>query len=332
MIDLHGPSCSGKTLLLYAIIIATILPRSWKYSKSSPAFLLCGNARSVIFMDLERGFSRDRLLSLLRLEVIARLKSPRRDWASRVEEDSEGQEYGPLPSREADLPTGELHADMDINSHAMQAKIEQLVLSCLRNVHIFRPPDAVSAIAMLRTMDRYLDLNTSNPSNSTSTITATAGAAALSPPATLLMIDSLSTFYWQERAQSSHTRFMTVLIDALNRLTARRKLVFISTTWSLPSSNAKTDRTLTDALRGRLRYRFLMQPRILERFETEEDLVREWSARQELDKDMTGAYDDGSLFQAQMIIPSVDSRHQELFRISVSNVAGVSTFSVPPFS
>ncbi|KAG0005261.1 DNA repair protein xrcc2 [Entomortierella chlamydospora] len=366
MIDFYGPSCCGKTLYLYAIIISTILPRSWKYSKSKPAVLLNGKARSVIFLDMEQGFSVDRLRSLLYLEIIARLglyeenektkaqnqpnnggekdETHDRQEILDVEEgrniEQTGEREDNEVSREEQQYRWQESYHIDTQSPEMQSKIEQLMLSCLRNVHLFRPQDAISAIVILRTLDQYLASNTRVGSSSTSISNA-------SPPFAILMIDSLSSFYWQERASNNHTRFTTVLIDALNRLVPRWKLIFISTTWSLPSRTLATDRTVTDALRARFRYRFLMQPRTLDRFDSEDDLVREWIKRQRerqqqkhmqrergAKENVTGVVDNrdeytGSVFQAQMLIPSVEHTRQELFRFSISDAAGVCSFNVP---
>ncbi|KAF9115456.1 hypothetical protein BGX27_007709 [Mortierella sp. AM989] len=365
MIDFYGPSCCGKTLYLYAIIISTILPRTWRYSKSKPAVLLNGKARSVIFFDMEQGFSADRLKTLLSLEIVARLGLYEENETAKVQKQSNNEAEGKqVHDKDGTLGTvdngeevvdeakGKLHQQphlqwqesyrIDTQSSEIQAKIEQLVLSCLGNVHVFRPQDAISAIVALRTLDQYLTSNTAVPSSSSSNN---------SPPFAILMIDSLSSFYWQERASNNHTRFTTVLIDSLNRLVPRWKLIFISTTWSLPSKTLTTDQTVTDSLRARFRYRFLMQPKTLDRFDSEDDLVREWARRQGMRRrqkqrehglssagreDVTSNGDDGdgdeyagSVFQAQMLIPSVENARQELFRFSISDAAGVCSFSVP---
>ncbi|KAG0361103.1 hypothetical protein BC939DRAFT_525824 [Gamsiella multidivaricata] len=338
MIDFHGPSCSGKTLFLYAIIVSNILPKSWKHSKSSPAVSLFGKAKSVVFVDMEQGFSVDQLKSLLCLQIISRLKALKQTESERGAMCNQTQDHTQRrheQGKHSEIATEPLGTDIDISTPEMRAKVEQLALSCLKNVHVFRPPDAISAIVILRTLDQYLSINTSTTTTATTT-----------PPCALLMIDSLSSFYWQERAQTNHTRYMTALIDALNRLAVRRKLIFVSTTWSLPSANSTTDRTITDALRARLRYRFLMQPKTLERFETDGDLRREWLKRQgrrqcrnlnsitcgsELTPPYTEEDDTSSLFQAQMVISPVEAAQQEFFRFSVSNADGFCSFSVPHF-
>lgn len=355
MIDFHGPSSSGKTLYLYAIIISTILPKSWKYSRSKPAVPLSGKARSVIFVDMDQGFSASRLKTLLCLEIVSRIEE--------LNESRVAKEHGTSREPNPNLEKGEpdpgsskeaQRYDIDPETPEMQAKIEQLVVSCLRNVHVFRPPDAISTIVMLRTMDQYLFNISSGPIISVATTgvgsgSRTEGASGgthPSPPFALLILDSLSSFFWQERAQTNHSRFMTVLVDALNRLVSRWKLVYVSTTWSLPSLYSTTDRTVTDALRARLKFRFLMQPRTLERFRTQEDLLHEWSRRQvyrgrvgqrgsdELQKDKASTTDledgTGSLFQAQMVIPSTQDSRQDVFRFSISNTRGIRSFSVPP--
>ncbi|KAF9188666.1 DNA repair protein xrcc2 [Haplosporangium sp. Z 767] len=342
MIDFHGQSCSGKTLFLYAIIISTILPNTWKYSRSKPAAILSGKSRSVLFMDMDQGFSVNRLKSLLRLRIISKLEELRCRDAERGE--SRGQDTGP----------GE---EIDIGSPEMNRRIEALIMSCLANVHVFRPPDAVSAIVYLRTMDQYLSLqtgaasttdNTSTlyPAQTSRTTPRHSSTVSQRPPFALLMIDSLSSFYWQERAQSSHGRYMTLLVDALQRLVPRWKLVFITTSWSIASAALSTDWTVTDALRMKLRYRFLMQSRDLQKFRTEADLLRAWTNRQDhrlkSDRDvkeelgqniksvlMDNENESGSLFQAQMVIPSSVSTRPELFRFSISNIEGVLSFKAP---
>ncbi|KAF9203874.1 DNA repair protein xrcc2 [Haplosporangium sp. Z 27] len=363
MIDFYGPSCCGKTSYLYAIIISTILPRSWKYSKSKPAILLNGKARSVMFLDLEQGFSVDRLKLLLHLEIFTRIglyeeqekakarkhynEHDRQDFSNigndTVEEHVDDEAATRMGEDSGAEKQWQEDCHVDIRSPEMQAKMDLLVQSCLRNVHVFRPQDAISAIVILRTLDQYIAASTSIGSPSLS---------IPSPPFAILMIDSLSSFYWQERASNNHNRFIGVLIDALNRLIPRWKLIFVSTTWSLPSKTLATDRTVTDTLRARFRYRFLMQPRTLDRFDSEDNLLREWMTRQrarqqqnhiQLDQGPSvvgkkntvitnlvegGNEYTGSMFQAQMIIPSAEYTRQGLFRFSVSDTAGVRSFSV----
>ncbi|KAG0234217.1 hypothetical protein BGX31_004639 [Mortierella sp. GBA43] len=163
MIDFHGPSCSGKTLYLYAITISTILPKSWKYSKSKPAVPLSGKARSVIFMDMDQGFSASQLKTLLCLEIVSRIKGLSEKKVSR--EDRADAD----PNLDPEVGESDPQHDIDPGSSDTQAKIEQLAMSCLQNVHVFRPPDAISTIVMLRTMDQYLLNISSNPTSGTST-------------------------------------------------------------------------------------------------------------------------------------------------------------------
>ncbi|KAF9438944.1 hypothetical protein BGZ76_002607 [Entomortierella beljakovae] len=350
MIDFYGSSGCGKTLYLYAIIISTILPRSWKYSKSKPAVLLNGKARSVIFLDLEQGFSADQLKSLLYLEIMARLGlyeqsenakvknkeadregvSGTNDTGNKEDSSSGGSGYDSSTNNQPGIPEGQEDFFIDTQSPEMKAKIEQLMASCLRNVHIFRPQDAISAIVVLRTLDQYMTSNSMSSSTSKPF-----------PPFAILIIDSVSSFYWQERATNSHNRSITMLIDALNRLVPRWKLIFISTTWLLPSKSSTTDRTITDALRARFKYRFLMQPRTLEKFDSQDSLVQEWIRRQRIKHQQKKQQQDssvasenrdeypGSVFQAQMLIPSAEHSQPEYFRFSISDAAGVCSFSVP---
>ncbi|KAF9968227.1 hypothetical protein BGZ70_005770 [Mortierella alpina] len=310
MIDFLGSSCSGKTLFLYAIVISTILPRTWKHSKSHPPLVLAGRSkRTGSAHDTEQD------------------KTPPHDSDT---------ESGPQPTKEP------FAMDVDVNAPKMQSKIDKLVLQCMKSVHIFRPQDAVSALVLLRTMDQYLAQHSATPAK-----TSLAAAQSNNNPSfALLMIDSLSSFYWQEQALMTHRRFMTMLVDAIDRLLPRWKLVVVTTSWALASTSS-SDRTTTDPLRARFKYRFLMQPRDLDRFATEAALLSEWRRRRirERQSRRTGSevdnveatdetdsreHDAGpsmSLFQAQMIIPS--SSQPERFRFSISSLEGFHSFSVP---
>ncbi|KAF9360388.1 hypothetical protein BGX34_007795 [Mortierella sp. NVP85] len=161
MIDFYGATSSGKTLYLYAIIIATILPKSWKYSKSKPPIPLSGKARSVVFVDMDQGFSAQRLKTLLCLEIVSRIH----DWnEGQTMKEQETDENTNPDHRETSESGPVSHQDyVDPGTLEMQAKIEQLAMSCLRNVHVFRPPDAISTIAMLRTLDQYFMNLSSDP-------------------------------------------------------------------------------------------------------------------------------------------------------------------------
>ncbi|CAO3564086.1 unnamed protein product [Mortierella alpina] len=342
MIDFLGSSCSGKTLFLYAIIIAFILPRTWKHSKSHPPLVLAGRSKSVLFIDMDQGFCVHRLKSLLCLHIMDALKHS--SGTGSVHD--AGQDKAPPQDSGAESEpqsTEKPAMDLDLNSPKMQSKIDKLALQCMKNVHIFRPPDAVSALVLLRTMDQYLEQHSATPAK-----TALAPAQPNNPPFALLMIDSLSSFYWQEQALMTHRRFMTMLVDAIDRLVPRWKLVVVTTSWALASTSSSSDRTTTDPLRARFKYRFLMQPRDLDRFATEAALLSEWRTRRKRERQSryTGSEVDTivegtertasperdtgpsmSLFQAQMIIPPAS--HPERFRFSISSLEGFHSFSVP---
>ncbi|KAG0063292.1 hypothetical protein BGZ89_009977 [Linnemannia elongata] len=79
---------------------------------------------------------------------------------------------------------------------------------------------------------------------------------------------------------------MSLLYDGLQRLVARWGLIFITTSWLLDSSSSSSstgtsafaniaDRTIPDSFRAKIRYRFLLQPRNLDRFETEQLLLQD---------------------------------------------------------
>ncbi|KAF9949419.1 hypothetical protein BGZ72_008793 [Mortierella alpina] len=341
MVDFLGSSCSGKTVFLYAIVIATILPRTWRHSKSQPPLLLDGRSKSVLFIDMDQGFCVHRLKSLLCLRIMDALKNSTSLESMR---DAEQDQAPPLHSDTESGPPPA--ADLDWNSPRMQSKIEKLALQCMKSVHIFRPQDAISALVLLRTMDQYLAQHSVMPTTSHAASRTHQPAHLNNPPFALLMIDSLSSFYWQEQALMTHRRFMTMLVDAIDRLLPRWKLVVITTSWSLASTSS-SDRTTTDALRARFKYRFLMQPRDLDRFATEAALLNEWRTRRKRERqsrtgpgvdrtetDVSNTEHDAgqsmSLFQAQMIIPpSITSSQPERFRFSISSLEGFHSFSVP---
>ncbi|KAF9286514.1 hypothetical protein BGZ68_002837 [Mortierella alpina] len=339
MVDFLGSSCSGKTLFLYAIVIATILPKTWKHSKSQPPLFLAGKSRSVLFIDMDQGFCVHRLKSLLCFHIMDALRN------STELESGHDLEQDKAPQQDSDIESGPQPAEpFDLNSPRMRSKVDKLALQCMKSVHIFRPQDAISALVLLRTMDQYLAQHSATPTASHATSKKYPSTQPNNQPFALLMIDSLSSFYWQELALMTHRRFMTMLVDAIDRLLPRWKLVVVTTSWSLASTSS-SDRTTTDALRARFKYRFLMQPRDLDRFANETALLNEWRARRkrewqnrngsgidsgEPDGVISKEHDAGqsmSLFQAQMIIPP--SLQPERFRFSISSLEGFHSFNVP---
>ncbi|KAK3829982.1 MAG: hypothetical protein J3R72DRAFT_456440 [Linnemannia gamsii] len=352
MIDFHGPTGSGKTHFLYAIIISTILPKFWRYSKSKQAATaagagvipLSGKARSVMFFDLDQGFSVERLKTLLCLQIVDRVRlylessSINDNNSNTANSNNSNNKDTQITATSTSIPSTTT-TEIDITSPAFLAKIDQLALSCLRNVHIFRPADTASLLVLLRTLDSFLLRHQQQAS----------------PPFTFLILDSISSFYWQDKTQTNHTRVMALVHDALQRLVAPWGLIFLTTSWSLPSASSTlststslmdpSDRTLPDSFRAKLRYRFLLQPRNLDRFESESILCREWFHRlqetvtkseqqqggqnksSEVNKQLIaaaacgggGAEDDResrfeprpSLFQGQMIIPETQTQQQQ---------------------
>ncbi|GJJ70028.1 DNA-repair protein XRCC2 [Entomortierella parvispora] len=315
MVDIYGSSCSGKTLVLYAIIISTILPYSWDYFPSTslsprePLFLK-GKGKGVLFIDMDQGFSVERLENLLRKRIrhtLLQTANTQEHSAQGSTKAAEGSSTGTveIPGVETTQDTSaarpaQVQPRLDLDSIEISQKVEGLIEACLQNVHIFRPPDAISTIVLLRTMDQYLQQHQhrqrpqnqppppSRPSQRRETSTPIQTASIPGAPFSLLMLDSISSFYWQERSQSSihHSRVLSTITDAFHRLSQHWDLVLISTSWSLPSttsfapssgpSRSNADKTLTDGYRKQLKYRFLMQSRNLERFTSENELMEAW--------------------------------------------------------
>ncbi|OAQ30754.1 hypothetical protein K457DRAFT_422874 [Linnemannia elongata AG-77] len=155
ILDLHGPTGSGKTHFLYAIIISTILPKFWRHSKSYPAIPLLGKARSVVFFDLDQGFDVKRVKDLLCLQIKHRVRQFL-DSTNNKDRNNDVTDSNTTNSDDTSTTATSGTKEIDIESPTFLAKIDQLAISCLRNVHIFRPQDTISTIVLLRTLETYL--------------------------------------------------------------------------------------------------------------------------------------------------------------------------------
>ncbi|KAF9582883.1 hypothetical protein BGW38_010625 [Lunasporangiospora selenospora] len=124
MIDIMGGPCTGKTMLLYAIIISTILPKAWKHSRSRPALILNNKpAQSVVFLDLDQGFSAERLKILLCRRIREKLQGQElsySEFASRQEQ-KQDQEQG-LNLEEEDW---DIEVDQHLNLEAERVAMDK---------------------------------------------------------------------------------------------------------------------------------------------------------------------------------------------------------------
>ncbi|KAF9970488.1 hypothetical protein BGZ73_006800 [Actinomortierella ambigua] len=288
MIDLFGGSCCGKTTLLYAICVATTLPAQCVLRTTNDhdsnitgahrddlTLGLGGKHKGVIFLDLDLGFDVTRLRQLFH----RRIQSAVADHVSTLAADNGREERDTILKRWKDrlyLPA-----------------VEKLIDSCLANIHIFSPSSASTTIATLKTLDQYLlklattmALATSAPTAATKIVETDStihGPSASETcrirtflPVSILMIDSLSAFYWQERPQNNYSSFMSQLDRALHHLRTRWDLVVLFTTWSLHPS---PEIIYPENWRSKVKFRFTIAPKLLERIPTHMDLIALWRTR-----------------------------------------------------
>ncbi|KAG0235813.1 hypothetical protein BGW42_004656 [Actinomortierella wolfii] len=177
-----------------------------------------------------------------------------------------------------------------------QPCVDKLIDSCLDNIHVFTPSSASNTIATVKTLDQFLLKLAATlspvPSESKAAET-TVSRAELGPsdprvsdqasretcsrrmyqPISILMIDSLSAFYWQERPQNNYSSFIVQLDRALQHLRTRWGLIVLYTTWSLHPS---PEILYPESWRSKVKFRFTIAPKLLDCIPAHVDLVSLW--------------------------------------------------------
>ncbi|XP_013407314.1 DNA repair protein XRCC2 [Lingula anatina] len=199
VIELYGDEGCGKTEMLLHIILNTILPRNWR------GFSFYGQEAGIILIDTDYHFSILRLSTLLENRV------------DRVVSEATGlQKNGDLIPQNGGITSNTGYKDLPEQENPKlptQTDKETFIKSCLKRLFVFRCSSPTQLIATLHSLDALL-LNR--------------------PEICILMLDSLSAFYWIDHsngcdsavARESNQRQVCKI---LNKLITSYNLVIFAT-------------------------------------------------------------------------------------------------------
>ncbi|PYI07883.1 hypothetical protein BO78DRAFT_365716 [Aspergillus sclerotiicarbonarius CBS 121057] len=154
-------SAAGKSHLLYYLTAVAILPSVFN------DIPLHGRESAVVFLDTDGRFDAERLRTVLRGIVKARIKAL------------------------TENPPEEKSADVK-PSDCLDEDIENMLVACLQHLHVLRPQSSSALLATLQHLDAYLlDLTRHLSSNR---------------PVHAIYLDSANAFFWQDKLQDEIAR------------------------------------------------------------------------------------------------------------------------------
>ena len=180
VVEIQGPPASGKTHLVYQIMISCVLPQSTRYS---------GWGKAAVVYDTDGTFQLSRLKELLH----ARLSG-----SHGIAEDQ-----------------------------ASSSTIDELEVGCLGRIFVFRPTSSAQLAAAILTLG---DVHANN-------------ARLAHQEIGLVVVDSLSSFYWQDRftveqfqaGSSAHHIKSPIqhVLTALEGIRTSHRPIIVFTNWGL---------------------------------------------------------------------------------------------------
>ncbi|RUS23039.1 hypothetical protein BC937DRAFT_93082 [Endogone sp. FLAS-F59071] len=222
VVDIHGPACSGKTAVLSFVTMTSLIPHVWDLEVRNPIALIDNRGEPTLqtptTVSVYLGgrnasvvyIDLDGRLSVRRIYRLIRRHLERRVVERRDELFAQSQAV-------LDPPTPEVY--------------HSFTLQCLRNLHIFRPTCPVSFLATVQSLPTYFQTHASEHF-------------------AFVMIDSVSAFYWQDRAEDSPSSFTSISSAAnlharhitahLIHLARRWACCVLTTSWNLTIFSSAT--------------------------------------------------------------------------------------------
>ncbi|RIA94590.1 hypothetical protein C1645_803467 [Glomus cerebriforme] len=186
VIEFYGPSCGGKTTILYHVIVTTIIPKYWTRNEDNEnvKIELNGLGKGVLFFDLDGRHDIKRLYTMIMYYLRNRIEEIAKERNSQLEV----QLPTPLSSFSSSCPSqlsqegqGELY-NIELPT---EQELEMIAKNSLKKLHIFQPNVSIEYLATLISLSEYIK-----------EIQEKEGYEF-----NYLMIDSISAFYWQDKSE-----------------------------------------------------------------------------------------------------------------------------------
>jgi hypothetical protein len=191
VIELYGPSCGGKTTILYHVIVTTIIPKYWTRNKedSEDAKIeLNGLGKGVLFFDLDGRHNIKRLYTMIMYYLrnrIEQIVKERNSQEAQQECDTQQQLLTPLSSLSSQLSQEGQSELYNIDSLPTEQELDMIARNSLKKLHIFRPNMSIEYLATLFSLPEYIKKIQEKEGYEFN----------------YLMIDSINAFYWQDKSE-----------------------------------------------------------------------------------------------------------------------------------
>ncbi|GES92358.1 DNA repair protein XRCC2 homolog isoform X1 [Rhizophagus clarus] len=191
VIELYGPSCGGKTTILYHVIVTTIIPKYWTRNKDDDEdakIELNGLGKGVLFFDLDGRHDIKRLYTMIMYYLRNRIEQIVKERNSReVQQQDEAHLQLPTPlSSLSSQPSQEEQGEFYNNdSLPTEQELDMIARNSLKKLHIFQPNMSIEYLATLFSLPEYIK-----------EIQEKEGYGF-----NYLMIDSINAFYWQDKSE-----------------------------------------------------------------------------------------------------------------------------------
>lgn len=189
VIELYGPSCGGKTTILYHVIVTTIIPKYWTRNKDDEdaRIELNGLGKGVLFFDLDGRHNIKRLYTMIMYYLRNRIEQivKERNSQEAQQHDTHQQLPTPLSSLSSQLSQegqGELY---NIDSLPTEQELDMIARNSLKKLHIFQPNMSIEYLATLLSLPEYIKKIQEKEGYEFN----------------YLMIDSINSFYWQDKSE-----------------------------------------------------------------------------------------------------------------------------------
>ncbi|CAB4410828.1 unnamed protein product [Rhizophagus irregularis] len=187
VIELYGPSCGGKTTILYHVIVTTIIPKYWTRNKEDDEdarIELNGLGKGVLFFDLDGRHNIKRLYTMIMYYLRNRIEQivKERNSQEAQQHDKHQQLPTPLSSLSSQLSQEELY---NIDSLPTEQELDMIAKNSLKKLHIFQPNMSIEYLATLLSLPEYIKKIQDKEGYEFN----------------YLMIDSINSFYWQDKSE-----------------------------------------------------------------------------------------------------------------------------------
>ncbi|CAG8525932.1 15361_t:CDS:2 [Rhizophagus irregularis] len=335
VIELYGPSCGGKTTILYHVIVTTIIPKYWTRNKEDDEdarIELNGLGKGVLFFDLDGRHNIKRLYTMIMYYLRNRIEQivKERNSQEAQQYDKHQQLPTPLSSLSSQLSQEELY---NIDSLPTEQELDMIARNSLKKLHIFQPNMSIEYLATLLSLPEGNESNINNIELDNFEAINEGIDPTSSPPMYYngRQSHSRSSINSLNSSTSNNHNFQYYIVQALQILIQSTNLIILATNWVIfgPSEHKqKTFSTTNTNLRipqelnyttvlspywdSLLKYKFVIAKQLLPQYS--DDIIPQVVEKDENRRNLLKE----PLFFGRLILPSCDEKCGEIFSFKIS--------------